>query len=496
MKIKDILRETSFGEQVAEEESEGLQRYFVETNQWERIFRGEVDIVYGRKGVGKSAIYSLLLRRSSELSRRGVIVVPAENPRGKTAFDGVILNPPTTEAEFISIWKLFFLTIIVCHLRDLKMVTSEMNQVLVALSAAKLIEEQWTLSGIFQRCQRYVQDILRSIEGTVTTDPVTGQPRASVVIRPNNNSSQNGTDLQVDRLFKSVDSSLALGGKVVWILIDRLDVAFSESSMLEENALRALFRAYSDFRAFSQVRLKVFLRDDIWRRISRPGFREASHIIKRTTIEWDKETLTHVIVRRALQVPAIRFYYRFDSATVLSSIDQQQNCFYALFPRQVERGRRKPLTMDWIISRTSNGSGKPTPREIIHLINEAVAQQVRLLEIGDSDPEDGKLISGKALKLALPEVSKVHVHQTVFAEYPHLRESLLDLRGEQTGQSPETLAAIWRCDESHARNRANELVEIGLFEERGSKHNPQYWIPFLYRDGLEVVQGNARDGFE
>ena len=34
---------------------------FVETDQWSRIVKGEIDIVRGDKGAGKSAIYSLLI---------------------------------------------------------------------------------------------------------------------------------------------------------------------------------------------------------------------------------------------------------------------------------------------------------------------------------------------------------------------------------------------------------------------------------------------------
>jgi hypothetical protein len=54
----DLLRNMSFGARVAEEETGELASYFVETDQWNRIFRGEIDVVRGEKGAGKSAIYS------------------------------------------------------------------------------------------------------------------------------------------------------------------------------------------------------------------------------------------------------------------------------------------------------------------------------------------------------------------------------------------------------------------------------------------------------
>jgi hypothetical protein len=62
-----LLREVPFGAQVAEEETNDLADYFVETDQWLRIFGGEVDVIRGHKGAGKSAIYLLLSTRTDEL---------------------------------------------------------------------------------------------------------------------------------------------------------------------------------------------------------------------------------------------------------------------------------------------------------------------------------------------------------------------------------------------------------------------------------------------
>ena len=77
-----VLRETSFGHRVAEEEVDALSSYFVETDHWTRLYRGDIDVVYGPKGSGKSALYALLLFRSGELFDKGVLLVPAESPRG------------------------------------------------------------------------------------------------------------------------------------------------------------------------------------------------------------------------------------------------------------------------------------------------------------------------------------------------------------------------------------------------------------------------------
>jgi hypothetical protein len=40
---------------------------------------------------------------------------------------------------------------------------------------------------------------------------------------------------------------------------------------------------------------------------------------------------------------------------------------------------------------------------------------------------------------------------------------------------------------------ADELVAVGLFERRGPKDAPEYWVQFLYRDALDITQGTAED---
>ena len=112
MRKRDLLEHLTIGRRVAEEESDELASYFVETNQWRKMLAGDVDIVFGPKGSGKSAIYATLLDRSRQLLDKQVVLVSAENPRGAPAFRDLVANPPASEAEFVSLWKLFALSLV------------------------------------------------------------------------------------------------------------------------------------------------------------------------------------------------------------------------------------------------------------------------------------------------------------------------------------------------------------------------------------------------
>ncbi len=91
----------------------------------------------------------------------------------------------------------------------------------------------------------------------------------------------------------------------------------------------------------------------------------------------------------------------------------------------------------------------------------------------------------------MPEVSKVRFEQTLCAEYPNLKPFLMKLEREKTQQTPETLSTIWQVGVDKATATAEALTEVGFFERQGEKDHPTFWVPFLYRDALEMIQGPA-----
>jgi hypothetical protein len=276
----------------------------------------------------------------------------------------------------------------------------------------------------------------------------------------------------------------------VWITLDRLDVAFARDQDLERNALRALFAAYLDMKKLKNISLKIFLRSDIWHRVTEGRFAEGSHITEET-IEWDPQGLRQLMLRRILKSQPIAEYYGVDPAEVFQSVEKQEELLGRMFPDQIDAGKN-PRTFLWMLTRTQDGTGKPAPRELIHLLTSARDTQLRRLELGHDPPPGSTLFERTVFKEALQEVSEVRLVKTFYAEYPDLKEYVEPLRGEKAQQSPPTLAAIWQVDEAEARRVADRLVVVGFFERRGTKAEPDYWVPFLYRDALDLIQGEAK----
>src|SRR5665213_605004 len=491
--LKEVLRSLNFGQRIAEEERDLLATYFVETDQWRRMYGGHVDVVYGAKGSGKSALYFLLLDKSDELRGSGVHLITAEKPRGSTVLLDFATEPPAAEQEFVNLWKLYVLSLVGRHLNGAGASDADGIRLIEKLREAGLLEGPGGLKGLLRTVRDYVSQF-SGIQGALAFDPSTSSPSLTgrVLFENPSQSERSAGALSVDELFEAAEASLARVPTTIWILLDRLDVAFAETPDLEQNALRALFKAYLDLQDLPHIKLKIFLRTDIWRRLTRSGFREASHITRTVTIKWDRSSLLNLIVRRSLQNKELNRFYDLDEGSVASTEDQEA-LFYGMFPEQVDSGPNKPATLDWLLSRTQDGTRQPAPRELIHLLNSIRDIQYRKLELGEQEPPARQLFARVSLKEALPEVSRVRLEQTLYAEYPGFRDYCEKLRSAKTQQSPETLSTLWATDPDTAVALARQLVEVGFFEERGSRDRPEFWVPFLYRDALEMVQGTATE---
>lgn len=491
---RGLLTRLSLGKRVAEEEVDDLASYFVETEQWRKVLADEVDIIFGPKGAGKSAIYSTLLQREAEMFDRGVFLISAENPRGTPAFKDLVADPPTAQLEFTTLWKLYILSLVGSVLAEWDVPGDAAKQVRAKLAAENLLTVKGaTLSSRVRAVRDFMRRFLSpsAVEGSMTINPHNGTPIFAGKItlgEPDASQRANGL-LSIDSLLHLADEALSNTDYELWLLFDRLDVAFADSLELESNGLRALFKCYLDMLGLNKIKLKIFLRNDIWSKIASGGFREASHITGRLEISWTNSELLNLVANRLGRNDDVVAYCHLKPGQPLDATEQRKFFDY-IVPNQIDVGRN-PATFEWIISRVQDGTRTAAPREVIHLLTEARDAQLKMLERGEAEPPGTELISRQAFRDALPAVSRVRLEQTIYAEYPELQDKIMLLEREKTEQTMATLAQIWKIDALEAREYAKKLVEAGFFEERGVKSNPSYWVPFLYRPALRMVQGSA-----
>ena len=490
----ELLKSIDFGESVAELEAERLREYFIETHHWRLIRDGRVDIVYGPKGSGKSAIYSLVDAHEPQFFQDGIILKFAENPRGATVFSDLQVDPPPSERAFVSLWKLYLLSLIGEHFENFGAQTLDGRAVVTALKASGFVLETNPLKVFLGRASNYIKRYFNpeSMEPNFSFDEATGTVSGAGIkisfAEPSLAQADAGVQ-SVDSLLHKANAELEATGFRIWFLLDRLDVAFVESPELEANALRALFKTYLDLSGFPFIQLRIFLRTDIWENITRDGFREATHVQRATTITWDRPGLLNLIMSRLASSDIVRSYYDINVDVLRTSQDYQEKLFDRMFPEKVDTGNN-PRTLDWIIGRVQDSLGYSVPRDVINLINAALRGQIQNLEVGGEEPEGDFLFTRRALKDALPVASKEKVDKYLFAEHPSLRSYLELLRGKKTSQTDATLAELWACSREEAREIAERIAKAGVWRKEGGEPL-RYWTMFIFRDGLDMVQGQA-----
>ncbi|MFA4084809.1 hypothetical protein ONA92_24220 [Mycobacteroides salmoniphilum] len=488
--LKDLVRSISVGSRIAEQETENLSNYFVKTESWRQVRQGEVDIIFAPKGGGKSAIYSMLLSLADDFFDRNILLVTADNPQGDTAFSAV--TPNTTEEEFRRLWKLYFIVLIADTFSSYSFNSDPAKRLLKILSDTGLLPNaaKWrrpTITKILDYIRRLGKSGVESIETSFAVGVQGATVTPKIVFRDTTEAERSAGIASLNDLMDLAQEALEYQEIKIWILLDRLDAAFLESPEFERNALRGLFRAYRDMDEMPNVSLRIFLRTDIWDSITRDGFREASHITRTLEIRWDSEDLLQLVIQRIAQSADLVEHYSTTQAEILSSSKNRAEFFYRVFPYQVDPGSKKPNTFEWCLTRTADGKGANAPRELIHLLEEVRSKQLKLFELGSANPSNETIFDRNAFKNALPAVSSSRIQQTLYAESPTLRDYIEALRGGKTRHNADSLMAVWGLSRSETLQIAESLVGVGFFEARAD----DFWVPFLYRPGLNLVQGSA-----
>lgn len=479
----DVLKSTNVGERIAENESEGLSKYFLKTYLWEQILENEVDIVFGCKGSGKSAIYNFLAGQDNEIFDRSGILALAENPRGTVAFKDLNTTPPTGEAEFKSIWKLYFVLIISQKLQEFKYNDKHLKIVLDKLQDSNLIPRRPGFTSLVKMVRDYISRA--TLESSLSLNENTGLiDNISMKIslsEPSLKLADKGI-VSIDYLFECLNNSLNDNGFKIWVAIDRLDAIFQENFKLEANALKTLFQVYIDLMGYENIRLMIFFRDDIWNRIIDDGFRESSHLTKKELITWDESALFHLIMSRFIKNENLLNYFDLKLEDV-NTREQQYDLFKKIFPKQTEQNGE--FDFNWLIKKIEDGNRNSSPRELIHLINLAIKQEIKFL-IEEGEDKSDCFIREEALWRALREVSKTKL-DTVLSEYPKLQVFINRLKKKKIRSTPADLKIYWECSKKDVKIISDNLIKIGILRDENEfkpEKDPVYFIPFLYRYGL------------
>jgi hypothetical protein len=487
--VKDILLGLDLGNSVAEFDS-SLEKYFVENEAFNALINDRADVIAGDKGTGKTALYRILQKRRGTMDElKGVEVIAGFNPVGNPIFQRLVQQHALTEGQYASVWKAYFLSLVGNWLieivgSDYSVKSAELNRL---LEAAELRSKDDNAATVFGRIVNAVQRVFqKAVAAEVEfTFSETGIPIVKPRIEFGTSGSQDDDQREVshEAALRLLNDCLEELGVTAWIALDRLDEAFQGFPAFEIPALRALFRTYLDLLAFERLRLKIFVRRDLFRKIIGDGFVNLTHInARKTEIVWEDKDLLNLFARRVRD--------NGDFCAIVGTSDaSDEEIFSRIFPEKVDQAERKPTTFNWMMSRIRDGNDVKPPRNLIDLANYAREKQIQIEARSPRNHEvDAALIQADAIRGAHSRLSEQRVTDTLMAEAGAEISPLIGkFRRAKAEHNTETLSSILGLQGEALAGAIDQLMELGFLEELRSS----WKIPMLYRDGLEITQGKA-----
>lgn len=485
MLVKEILRKLDLGNSVAEFD-DALESYFVETETFRKVLHAKADIVAGDKGTGKTALYKILQARANQSRElRGVAILPAFNPSGSPVFQMLTEGSPLDEATYGAVWKTYVLALVGNWFLDLvgpDNPSKEYRIIEQILSKADLRSLDHSATSVFGRIVDWAK---KKLSGAKSAQLSFGVPHGpSVTPKLEFESDASSPPIRFEEALAILNRALAALGQSCWVALDRLDEAFQSLPAVELPALRALFRAYLDLMPFENIRLKLFVRRDLFRKITEGGFVNLTHVnARKIEITWDDEDLKHLLCQR------VRESREFLPAIGLEKESPDDVIFAALFPDQVDLGGGRPKTWVWMMSRIRDGNGLRPPRNLIDLVTKAQDAQMRREERESNVFSSGSpIIASDAIKQGLEKLSEERVNDTLLAEVGSDLAKWIDrFRDGKAEHNDASLASVLDIPIEQVPRKVKLLEEIGFLEAVGAS----YKIPMLYRNGLNITQGKG-----
>lgn len=487
---KPNLRELDFGRVDAESEDDLVKR-FVQTYNFNQISDDHTLIILGPKGSGKSAIFRLLTEYPDAAEEildyypSNTHLIKATGGGDVKSIDNRDLEKLRREGDFSydEFWRVYAGLKVASKIGEQGLSTNSRFSVGGRLgsgnelsSVLRAFDDQpdWRLIPVFK-------SIWEAAIGKAPSSGSISYGRFSLEIG-------NNDDLDIDRLLEQEQEVLKQNTSNIWLLFDRIDELHAREPKKRKELLESLFTVQREFvDRYPNIRLKVFLRTDIWEELE---FVNKSHVAdKIIRLEWDDLQLLKLVNKRMIQSDEVLEYVEKSTSMNLSlerveehGIEKQKKIFYSVFEKQVYSGPKEADSFDWITKRIKDGEGGRYPRELITFCNESVKEEIK----NEEHPEDC-LIGGLSIRDAYFTVSNKRVN-TYLSEFEDLKPHFKKFDGKKTAQYTHSeLKDLFKEMEPGPEKATERMVDIGFLSKTESGDKREYEIPPLYRDGIGLV---------
>ncbi|HSD98596.1 MAG TPA: hypothetical protein VLB73_02770 [Patescibacteria group bacterium] len=524
---ENLLENLRVGNSIAEKDLL-LEAARVETPVFLGVLNDDYDIILGRKGAGKTAIFRLIGSMSPFLLGKNIVVLSGVNSTGESIFTQYKEKfKEFSQEEFENFWKLYILSLIYNQFikdpffsdkltafeKEIGDFKNECSKAGVPNIPAQLSREQ---------ILEWVMNLFRNIKGikkvklplavTVPNQATIFSASPEIEFKSKEMDQLEQQAIYVHNIGKALANLLKNSGFKLWIILDRLDEVFQRYSKIEFCGLRGLLLAYKSFdidESSDIFRIKLFLRDDIKSFLTDstiykkhfkneiPALPAATHIFAKEspTLSWNEDEIQQLILNRLiLNNKLIRDYlgitdkYSMTNPSKLDEVlknelrDKHVRLEYwnKIFPKKISSSD----SLKWIFTRLKDSNDVVTPRSVIDMLEGAISYLKRKIQTNFEDsvtifPVDS-IIEG------LKTASKYKLEKDVYNEFPKEQEAIKKLSSfgkyKLKGKDLEKLFG------NKWREIVEDLKRIGIIKY--IIYSKEYSIAYIFRPAMGISYKN------
>ena len=306
--------------------------------------------------------------------------------------------------------------------------------------------------------------------------------------------------------FDALEQTLQQEDRRIVVGYDELDTLGGFDWVLTARMVRGLVAFWSDYsRRWQQIRAKIFLRSDLFRRHAGMGTADFAKLAAtRAELRWPDTALLGMLVKRIANASDGLGKYcegariRFEKGDVLGRLprirrpDDAFPLLHRLAGGYMGAGTKKGYVRNWILAHVRDGNGEVSPRSLVRLVEQAAAK-----EAANQSLRPPRLVHPTALRQALDDVSGGHVTQAISSEWPWLEGVRTRLADDRlVPWERQRLVALldadwdgsWGASDRAIRPPVDRpadfldyLIEIGVFRRRS---DDRVDVSSLYLSGL------------
>lgn len=465
----NLLQTMSIGDPTAENEMTTLGSYFLATDHYNRAVRGEVNLVVGRKGTGKTALW-IQVRDKIRSDKRNIVV--DLKPEGyqllKLKEDMLAhLTQGASQHLLTAFWEYLLLLEVAYKLlekdRSTYKYNHEIRDIYLALDRAYRVENFSTEGDFSERLlslsQRIAQEYA-SRYGDTDSTKLTSEEVIELVY---------GHDI---RDLRDQITKYLVHKTGVWILFDNLDKGWSTQGVdvVDATVLRCLIDAgrklERDMRKSGHsFRCIVFIRNDVYEYVMRQSSDYGKEM--RATLDWIDPDMLRAMLRLRL----------------LSALDEVRAdaTFEELWPNFCVSHYKGDETSTYIIDRSLM-----RPRNVLKIFSHAkgFAANLNHTKITETDLEKGIRAYSQDLLIELD-----HELTDVFPAAQDLLYHFIDCPAEIVAQQLGEIMLEAGIEPSDTAGVTQFLLYYGILGVRVGSDKPQYIFDVNY--DLKVLQIRA-----